>query len=180
MAPIHVLVWAMAFTFQVCNATCLGSWLAAYGPVTAEAWAQQSPMPQLLFGVAIFYAGLASNFFHDEILREIRRKVQQRQDGPKRPDSSKNGVATKRGERHYEIPEAGLFRYMLYPHYFCEWVEWTGFLMAAGWSCAPAQAFLANEIFSMLPRAVKGKEWYIDQFGKQKVGDRWAVLPWIW
>lgn len=175
MAPIHVAVWAMALGFQLLNATCLGAWLAAYGPVTADAWATQSPLPQFVLGLAVFYAGLSANFFHDEELREIRRRRQRRQRSGH--DQAKAGAE---GASYYEIPQAGLFRYMLFPHYFCEWVEWAGFLMAAGWSCAPAWAFLTNEVCSMLPRAVRGKAWYVERFGPDKVGRKWAVIPGVW
>ncbi|PFH62138.1 hypothetical protein XA68_14977 [Ophiocordyceps unilateralis] len=164
MAPIHLFVWLLAISFQLINASCLGSWLAAYGPVTPTAWAAQTPLPQFILGTVVFYLGLAANFFHDEELREIRRR--------RSNESGKNGRNS-----HYEIPQGGLFRYVLYPHYLCEWIEWTGFLMAAGWTCAPAWAFLVNEVFSMLPRAVRGKAWYIDRFGRDKVAGRWAVIP---
>lgn len=180
MAPIHASVAAMAAGFQICNATSIGSWLAAYGPMTAEAWKSQSSVPQFAAGLLVFYAGLASNFFHDEELREIRRREQRRQDKI-RAEQAKLGDGDK-GEqkvvaKHYAIPEAGLFRYMLFPHYFCEWVEWFGFWMAAGFTCVPARAFFVNEVFSMLPRAVNGKKWYVDKFGADKVGKKWAVLP---
>ncbi|PNY25984.1 Uncharacterized protein TCAP_04080 [Tolypocladium capitatum] len=188
VAPIHVFTWSLAIGFQLFNATCLGSWLAAYGPVTPEAWAAQAPLPQFALGIAVFYVGLAGNFFHDEELREIRRREQRRQErirksaGPP-PSSSNdtNGTAARKVvEKHYEIPQAGLFRYVLFPHYFCEWIEWTGFLIAAGWSCAPAWAFLVNEISAMLPQAVNGREWYVDKFGEDKVGKKRAVIPWVW
>ncbi|KAG6019852.1 hypothetical protein E4U41_003055, partial [Claviceps citrina] len=42
MSPIHILVALMALTFQVLNGLSIGAWLAAYGPVTPEAWARQS------------------------------------------------------------------------------------------------------------------------------------------
>ncbi|UNI24730.1 hypothetical protein JDV02_010455 [Purpureocillium takamizusanense] len=193
MAPIHVFVWAAALCFQLINATCLGSWLSAYGPLTADAWAAQSPLPQFALGMLLFYVGLAGNFFHDEELREIRRRAAARQTNNKNnkntagPSSKANGSggssssngtsATSAHHHHYEIPQAGLFRYMLYPHYFCEWVEWLGFLMAAGWTCAPAWAFLVNEVASMLPRAVSGKRWYVERFGADKVGKKWAIIP---
>jgi 3-oxo-5-alpha-steroid 4-dehydrogenase 1 len=175
MSPLHVLVWALAVGFQVLNATCLGSWLAAYGPVTEEAWASQSSLLQFSAGIMIFYLGLSSNFFHDEELREIRRREQARQERIRRETGASNGV-----EKHYQIPQAGLFRYLLYPHYLCEWVEWMGFFMAAGWGCVPARTFLINEVFSMLPRAVRGKRWYMERFGEDKVGKKWAVIPGVW
>ncbi|KJZ74405.1 hypothetical protein HIM_06215 [Hirsutella minnesotensis 3608] len=171
MAPIHVFVWASAIGFQVLNGTCLGAWLAAYGPTTAAAWSAQTPLPQFALGLLVFYAGLAANYFHDEELREIRRRKARR-------DQAKGGK--QRGGGHYEIPQAGLFRYVLFPHYLCEWIEWAGFLMAAGWTCAPAWAFLVNEVCSMLPRAVRGKAWYVERFGADKVGGKWAVIPGVW
>lgn len=171
MSPLHIAVWLLGVSFQIFNATCLGSWLAAYGPTTEEAWASQSSILQFSAGILIFYLGLSGNFFHDEELREIRRREAQRA----RRDEGKVSV-----EKHYQIPQAGLFRYMLYPHYLCEWVEWAGFWMAAGWGCAPARAFLINEIFAMLPRAVRGKRWYLERFGEDKVGKKWAVIPGVW
>lgn len=171
MSPLHIAVWLLGFTFQIFNATCLGSWLAVYGPTTEEAWASQSSILQFSAGILIFYLGLSGNFFHDEELREIRRREAQRA----LRDQGKASV-----EKHYQIPQAGLFRYMLYPHYLCEWVEWAGFWMAAGWGCAPARAFLVNEICAMLPRAVRGKRWYLERFGEDKVGKKWAVIPGVW
>ncbi|KAF4589898.1 3-oxo-5-alpha-steroid 4-dehydrogenase [Ophiocordyceps camponoti-floridani] len=66
MAPIHLAVWTMALTFQLLNASCLGAWLAVHGPTTAQEWTRQSPLPQFILGLSLFYAGLAANFFHDE------------------------------------------------------------------------------------------------------------------
>lgn len=181
MSPIHIGVWSLAVSFQIFNATCLGSWLAAYGPVTDAAWASQSSLPQFAAGILIFYLGLASNFFHDEELREIRRKEQRRQERIRQgQNQQQKGGEEGTINKHYRIPEAGLFRYMLYPHYFCEWIEWFGFWMAAGWSCAPARAFLVNELFAMFPRAVRGKKWYVEQFGEDKVGKKWAAIPGVW
>lgn len=179
MSPIHVSVAAMALCFQLFNATCLGSWLAAYGPTTAEAWQKQSPLPQFVVGMLIFYMGLSANFFHDEELREIRRREMRRQERLLKEQKG-NGSTPKSVEKHYQIPQAGLFKYMLFPHYFCEWIEWAGFVTAAGWTSAPALAFLVNEIFTMFPRAVNGKKWYVATFGEEKVAKKWAIVPGVW
>lgn len=184
MSPIHVLVALMALGFQLLNGLSIGGWLAAYGPVTASAWAAQSSTGQFALGIAIFYVGLASNFFHDEELREIRRTEQRRQ---QRRIQDNNGKGKGKGsssravgvQKHYQIPTAGLFKYVLYAHYLSEWLEWTGFLVAAGWTCAPAWVFLINEVFAMLPRALKGKKWYMERFGEEKIKGKWAVLPGI-
>ncbi|KAK5992034.1 hypothetical protein PT974_05430 [Cladobotryum mycophilum] len=177
MSPIHISVLFLALGFQLCNATCIGSWLAAYGPVTEEAWSSWTSLPQFVGGIALFYLGLAGNFVHDEELREIRRKEQRRQERIRKETGQQSAASV---EKHYQIPQAGLFRYMLYPHYLCEWIEWLGFWIAAGWGCAPARAFLLNELFSMFPRAVNGKKWYIEKFGEEKIGKKWAVIPGVW
>ncbi|KAM3542027.1 hypothetical protein ARSEF1564_005059 [Beauveria bassiana] len=181
MAPIHFIVWAAALSFQLCNAVCLGSWLSAYGAVTSSAWLAQSPLPQFAFGLALFYVGLAGNWFHDEELREIRRKERRRQERLRAASGTSSSTSSSvKVEKHYEIPQAGLFKYMLYPHYLLEWIEWLGFWVAAGWSCAPARAFFVNEVLSMLPRAVNGKKWYTDKFGEDKIRKKWVVIPGVW
>jgi hypothetical protein len=84
MSPIHPIVWAAALLFQLLNGTCLGSWLAAYGPTTHEAWRQQlAPWPTLQFaaGIAIFYLGLAANYYHDDSLARDGAAGQQEKGG---------------------------------------------------------------------------------------------------
>jgi 3-oxo-5-alpha-steroid 4-dehydrogenase 1 len=179
MSPLHILVWAFALLFQITNATALGSWLAAYGPTTAEEWQADSwSTVRFLGGVAVFYFGLATNYFHDDELRNIRRKEMRRMDRVAK-EQKKAGKKVS-VEKHYQIPEAGLFKYMLYAHYFCEWIEWTGFWIAAGWGCVPARTFVINEVMVMFPRAVRGKWWYQERFGEEKVKGKWAVLPGIY
>lgn len=176
MSPLHVVIWASGLSFQLTNGLCIGAWLAAYGPTTQSAWAAYSPSTlQFAAGLALFYVGLAANYYHDDELREIRRRERARQ-----VKLQKDGEKGKGVEKHYEIPNAGLFKVMLYPHYFVEWVEWFGFWMAAGWGCVPARCFLFNEIAAMLPRAVKGRQWYVEKFGEDKIKGRWAVIPGVW
>lgn len=189
MAPMHVAVASAAVLFQVCNGLCLGSWLAAYGPTTPEAWERQlgfmgggkGGTAQFVAGMGVFYLGLTANYYHDEELREIRRREERRREKVAREmkgkgDRGKGGKAED-VERHYEVPQAGFFKYLLYPHYFFEWIEWLGFWMACGWNCPPARAFFVNEVASMLPRAVRGKRWYVEKFGAEKIGRRKAVIP---
>lgn len=183
MAPIHLLVWLAAAAFQLCNALCLGAWLAAYGPVTPAAWAAQlapGGLPQFVLGLALFYLGLTTNYYHDEELREIRRREQQRQQARLAAAGPRGKPTTTSVSKHYQVPEAGLFRYVLYPHYLAEWVEWLGFYVACGFACRPALLFLVNEVTSMLPRAVKGRQWYVERFGEEKIRKKWAVIPGVW
>jgi 3-oxo-5-alpha-steroid 4-dehydrogenase 1 len=177
MSPIHAAVWLAAASFQVVNGLAIGSWLAGYGPTaTAGEWAARVSTGQFAVGLGVFYLGLMANYYHDDELREIRRRAGRR--ARARAAAGKGEGKEEKGvDKHYEIPEAGLFKVMLYPHYFMEWVEWFGFWMAAGWGCVPARCFLFNEIAAMLPRAVSGRRWYAEKFGEERIKGRWAVIP---
>lgn len=177
MAPMSPIVWIFALTFQVMNGTSIGGWLSGYGPAThtqgkVDEFFSHSTRFQV--GVLIWALGLLGNIWHDDELREIRRAAAREQKKKAEKDGNQKKV-----ERVYKVPENGLFRWILFPHYFCEWIEWGGFWLAAGSGCAPARIFLLNEISTMLPRAMQGKEWYEKKFGKEKVAGRKAVIPGI-
>jgi 3-oxo-5-alpha-steroid 4-dehydrogenase 1 len=183
MAPIHPFVWLSALTFQVCNGTSIGCWLAGYGPTTRAEWQKEANYKaggRMMLGIMIWALGLGANIWHDDELREIRRAAarnQKKQAAEADPSTGKGKSGGKGVEKVYMIPQNGFFTWILYPHYLCEWIEWAGFWMVGGWNCVPARNFLVNEIFAMLPRAVAGKKWYVDKFGKEKVGNRKAVIP---
>lgn len=189
MSPIHPILFLAALSFQICNATCLGGWLAAYGPVTAADWHDRKLA--VATGTIVFTLGLLGNMYHDDQLREIRRaaarKMQRREDmkgdGKYHDDAHREEGGEQKEQRRsvakvYMVPENGLFRWVLYPHYLCEWIEWSGFWLIGGWACVPARCFFFNEVASMLPRAVTGKRWYVQRFGREKIGSRTAVVPW--
>lgn len=171
MSPINPVVWALALLFQLINAISIGGWLAGYGPTTVYDWAGRFWIMEI--GLVVWAWGLLGNMFHDDDLREIRRAVDRKQ----RKEAEKLGKPPAGVDKVYMLPKNGLFRYVLYAHYFCEWIEWAGFWMVGGWNCRPARTFLFNEISTMLPRALQGKRWYVEKFGKDKVGNRKAVIP---
>lgn len=171
MSPMGPLVWVMAAMFQLLNGISIGGWLAGYGPTTDMDWAGRYWAMEI--GLVVWAWGLLGNMFHDDDLREIRRAAERKQ----RAEAEKLGKPVEGVDKVYMIPKNGLFKYVLFAHYFCEWIEWAGFWMVGGWSCAPARTFLVNEIATMLPRALQGKRWYEKKFGKEKVGSRKAVVP---
>ena len=171
---MHILVWAGALSFQLFNATSIGGWLGGFGPTTREDW--QGTRPRVEAGMMIWAAGLMFNMYHDDELREIRRaarrKQQRRQDV--KGDDEKDG---KKTDKVYMIPENGLFKSILFPHYFCEWIEWCGFWVVGGAACVPARIFVCNEVATMLPRALQGKRWYLERFEREKIAKRKAIIP---
>jgi 3-oxo-5-alpha-steroid 4-dehydrogenase 1 len=180
MSPIHPLVWALALSFQIVNAISIGGWLAGHGPTTVYDWSGR--LYTIEIGMVIWGWGLLANMYHDDDLREIRRAAMRRQrkeaeQKAKDEGKSVNEIMGEGVSKVYMLPKNGLFHFILYPHYLCEWIEWAGFWMVGGWACVPARTFLINEIASMTPRALQGWHWYVAKFGRDKVGKRMAIIP---
>ncbi|PVH84494.1 steroid 5 alpha-reductase [Cadophora sp. DSE1049] len=186
MSPIHPLIWLLALSFQTTNGLSIGSWLGGHGPTSRLDWQSYGNTykagGRIEFGMFLWAFGLMGNAFHDDELREIRRAALRNQEAALKEceQSTGKGKAAKKGvDKVYMIPENGLFRWIFYPHYLCEWIEWTGFWIVGGWDCVPARSFLLNEIAAMLPRAMQGKKWYEERFGKEKTAGRKAIIPGI-
>ncbi|OBT84734.1 hypothetical protein VE02_06304 [Pseudogymnoascus sp. 03VT05] len=164
MSPIHPIVILGAWVFNTLNAVSLGGHLAGLGPALTT---------RLTIGLPIWALGFAGSIAHDEILRRGRRAA------------SKPGALAKAADTHtvpdghggkktYVLPSGGLFRWVLSPHYLCEWIEWVGFYIATG-GALPARNFVAAEVSTMLPRAIATRKWYVERF--PGVEGRWAALP---
>ncbi|KAK6408429.1 hypothetical protein LTR95_018432 [Oleoguttula sp. CCFEE 5521] len=171
MSPIHPLVFASACLWNLINGLSIGGWVGGYGPNTREAWAGR--LYQMEIGLVIWGWSFLANFFHDDDLREIRRSTLRRQ----KEQAKKEGKPIEGIDKFYMVPKNGLFQYVLFAHYLCEFFEWAGFWMVGGLDCLPARTFLINEMATMIPRAVAGKRWYIEKFGKEKIGKRKAIFP---
>lgn len=176
MSPMHILVWSGALLFQIMNATSLGGYLAGYGPTSDADWVGTSERVEV--GMMIWAIGLMANMYHDDELREIRRAAR-RQQARRQSTKTDDESSTKSVDKVYMIPENGLFRLVLFPHYLTEWIEWSGLWLVGGSHCVPMRIFLVNEIATMLPRALQGKRWYEHRFGKDKVRGKKAVVPWL-
>ena len=190
MSPIHFSVFAGAIAFNTINGLCIGGWAAGYGPTSVEDWAGRARWCTV--GLVIWGWALLGNMFHDDELREIRREVARRQSRKQDEQNEKTkregksaGTAEAKGQTRpkvdkvYMMPKNGLFNLILYPHYLCEFVEWGGFWMVGGLNCVPARTFLLNELSTMIPRAVQGWHWYVKTFGREKVGKRKAIIPYL-
>lgn len=176
MSPTHVLVFASAFAWQVINGISLGGWLAGYGPTTVKEW--ESRAEWIYVGLVLWGWGLMANIWFDDELREIRRQAKQQEE--RNMQKAGSDQKDRKGiDKIYKIPKGGMFNLIFYPHYLAEWIEWGGFWMVGGLGCIPARSFLINEIVTMLPRALSGKRWYIEHFGKEAIGSRKAVIPGI-
>ncbi|KAF3222922.1 hypothetical protein TWF106_005350 [Orbilia oligospora] len=196
-APAHIIVLLVATYFNYLNGYSLSSFLLLQQGKVPQAEGGGGGWWVVRFGVGVvmWVVGFLGNIWHEDVLYEIRRRAKREHlesakakkedglgEGVERvlvADAGRLVVRAENSGHVYEIPEGGLWEYCWHPHYFMEWIEWTGFLIAAGgWECAPAINFLVNEIASMTPRAFQGVEFYKRKFGK-KLPERKAVVPFL-
>lgn len=182
MSPIHVLVSsAMAF-FQFMNSSSIGCWLC-YNAQRRAINSSITNVPAIMnlfsiIGIILFVGGLAGNITAEWHLFDLRKGAAKRK-------ARSEGKATVTYDKVYVIPEAkGLYKYVMYPHYSLEWIEWVGYWVLGGawglgwgWPASAAALFVVNEVASMTPRAVDGMKWYEKKFGKKATAKRSAVLP---
>jgi len=120
-------------------------------------------------GLSAFFLGFISNIIHDEILYDLRR----------------NHPPSADGKPRYAIPMGGLYKWISYPNYFSEWIEWTGYAIAATagqtnqWAYTAPWIFVVSEVVLMLPRAWKGHLWYHQKFKGEYPKERRAVIPYL-
>ncbi|KAJ7764525.1 hypothetical protein DFH07DRAFT_811507 [Mycena maculata] len=189
----HIIVPLFAVAFNTFNGSLMGSFISSPDAPTPSAYS----LPTFWIGLAMWGLGLAGNIIHDEILLNIRRNAK----------SKGKANASKAGE-HYAIPHGLLYRFISYPNYFCEWVEWLGFALAADprlanalvtggvslptWATlvsgppsaflpllTPPWVFLVSEILLMFPRAYRGHRWYQSTFGDSYPKERKIVIPFL-
>lgn len=158
--PLEPSVLLQSLEKYVPGSLWLGSRLLCKHESRALSWTS----PTFIAGVTAFVIGFALNILHDEILYDLRRNTPPRSDG----------------KQTYAIPRGALYEYISYPNYFCEWVEWIGFALAASprWQYTPPWMFVVAELMVMLPRAYKGHQWYLERFPDYPKF-RKAVIPFI-
>lgn len=186
MSPIWAPVALMMAVFQFLNSSSLGGWICYDAQKRAIDLSSNRAVdaalisPLSVLGMILFVGGLAGNISAEGRLFDLRRGAATRK-------AKSEGKATVTYDKVYTIPEPkGLFKYVMYPHYSLEWVEWTGYWILGGawglgwsWNASAALMFLANELASMTPRGVDGVKWYEQKFGKRAVAGRKGVIPGI-
>ncbi|WFD31298.1 hypothetical protein MSPP1_002332 [Malassezia sp. CBS 17886] len=122
-SPLHASVVASGMLFNLVNGLLVGLWLRGDGrdrSATCQRDAARSWL--ILLGLVLFAGGLAGNVAHDHILRGLRKQGAHDQ-------RAARGGAVHTLHAAYAIPHGGLFRWVSYPNYLCEWVEWSGFAL---------------------------------------------------
>ena len=149
-------IMAMGILFNVINATLLAASFFScalpgkYEPATF--WT--NPLPWV--GVVIFFIGMAINLHADHVIRNLR----------------------KPGDTRHYLPEKGFYRYVTSANYFGELVEWTGFALLT--ASPAAWVFAWWTAANLVPRADAIYKRYCEEFGKQTVGSRKRIIPYIY
>lgn len=180
----HLIVVLAAILFNGVNGPLLGAYLSS--PESQSYLTGAYQRPRFWLGILMWAVGYVGNIVHDEVLLNIRRK-KQADDAKKTPEQIQR--EKKKGE-HYGIPHGLLYKYISYPNYFCEWIEWLGFALAASplprfeglvpfmATITPPFLFLVAEVLTMVPRAVRGHQWYRNKFPSYPK-ERKAVIPFL-
>lgn len=149
-------IMAMGILFNVINATLLAaSFFSCALPGKYESatfWTN----PLSWVGAAIFLIGMAINLHADHVIRNLR----------------------KPGDTRHYLPEKGFYRYVTSANYFGELVEWTGFALLT--ASPAAWVFVWWTAANLVPRADAIYKRYCEEFGKQAVGNRKRIIPYIY
>jgi 3-oxo-5-alpha-steroid 4-dehydrogenase 1 len=130
MSPIHVFIMSSAMLFNWFNSSCLSGWLRGYTiPTIPRFDPSTTPSPVATFlpivGVILFAIGMTGNIYSETALFRLRRE-----EAEKRTKKTDDAQPNKFHKVYVIPPPRGVFRYILYPHYVFEWLEWIGFALA--------------------------------------------------
>jgi 3-oxo-5-alpha-steroid 4-dehydrogenase len=115
----HISVPISAIIFNLINGSLIGAYLSS--PAAAEFLSGCYEKPTFWLGVFMWAIGFVGNIVHDEILLNIRRKADAK-------GKARDSVDKKTQQEYYAIPNGLLYKFVSFPNYFCEWMEWRVFL----------------------------------------------------
>jgi len=147
--PLVIVLLAMTFTTW--NSYLNSRYLFHFSGGYSSEWLTDL---RFLLGVMLFVSGLAINWHSDRILRRLRQP----------------------GERTYQIPRGGFFRYVSCANYFGETIEWAGWALAT-WSL-PGLGFAIWTVANLGPRARSHHLWYRRHFPDYPK-NRKAFIPFL-
>lgn len=88
------------------------------------------------------------------------------------------------GLKKYSLPEQGMFRHLISPHYTCECLIYFSLAVVAAPEGHLCNQTLLSALFFVavnLGVTARGtKSWYIDKFGSDKVAPRKVMIPFVY
>ena len=146
-SKMPLLIIFLALMFNTVNGFINGYYLGfiqAYPLEYVYEW-------NFILGIILFLVGATINIKSDNILLRLR--------------SNKKG---------YHIPHGFMYKYVSYPNYLGEIIEWLAFALMT-WSLA-GLSFAVWTIANLIPRAIAGHKWYNKTF-ENYPKNRKAILP---
>lgn len=151
-----VAIMLMGVTFNVINGVLQGGGLYWYpNPDFAEGAAYLLRW-NAIAGITLFVIGMAVNLHSDHVIRHLRQP----------------------GDTRHYLPSRGLYRLVTSANYLGEITEWVGFALAAG--TLAAWVFPIWTAANLVPRAHAIHRRYVEEFGREAVGARRRIIPFIY
>ena len=150
--PIAILL--MGVVFNLLNGYIQGEWLFYLAPedLYTPAYLQRA---SCWIGLLLFLTGMGINWHSDYVIRHLR----------------------KPGDTRHYLPEKGLYRWVTSGNYFGELLEWTGFAVMT--ASPAAWVFVWWTFANLAPRAYAIRKKYREEFGREAVGKRKCLIPYI-
>lgn len=149
-----IAITAMGVLFNIINAFLIGyNLFYLEGNFYTAAWLST---PTFYAGCIIFFAGMGINLHADQVIRNLRPA----------------------GDTRHYLPQKGIYRYVTSGNYFGELVEWVGFAILT--QSAAAWIFVLWTFANLAPRAYAIRQRYREEFGKEAVGKRKCLIPYIY
>lgn len=153
--PLSVI--AMGVVFNMINAVMQAEGLFRFpGAHLYDAGWLYFARPNAVAGLVVFVLGVVINMHSDSVIRHLRAP----------------------GDTKHYLPQKGMYRFVTSANYFGELVEWTGFavltLSPAAW------VFVWWTAANLVPRADAIHRRYIEEFGRDAVGRRRRIIPFVY
>lgn len=155
LMPLSVI--AMGVVFNVVNALMQAEGLFHFPPANLydEGW-RYFARPAAVAGTAVFVCGMIINLHSDYVIRNLRSP----------------------GDTRHYLPQKGLYRFVTSANYFGELVEWAGFALLT--HSPAAWVFVWWTAANLAPRADSIHSRYIEEFGRDAVGKRRRLIPFVY
>ena len=150
--PIAILL--MGVVFNLLNGYIQGEWLFYLAPENFYSPAYLKSAPCWI-GMLLFLVGMAINWHSDYVIRHLR----------------------KPGDTKHYLPEKGMYHWVTSGNYFGELLEWTGFAIMT--SSPAAWVFVWWTFANLAPRAYAIRKKYREEFGREAVGKRKCLIPYL-
>ena len=151
-----VTIMLSGVTFNVINGIMQGGALYWFPREAYEAGWSYLADGTAIFGLAVFFIGMAINLHSDHVIRHLR----------------------KPGDTRHYLPQKGMYRYVTSANYLGEIIEWTGFAIVAG--STAAWVFVWWTAANLVPRAHAIYKRYREEFGRKALVGRKRIVPFVY